>query len=78
MEIYIMQILLGLVATLFGLLVLILGWMGNKVYQKLDEMANTMRSIEDDLRDELLNLDRRVAVVETKSERFEQAMLKGN
>jgi hypothetical protein len=64
-EAQLITILLSLVATLFGLLVLISGWMGNKVYQKLSEMANTMHSIEVDLHGKISNLDRRVTIIET-------------
>jgi hypothetical protein len=62
----IMNILLSLVATLFFLLVMILGWLGNKIYSKLSEMVISMRSIEADLHGKISNLDRRVTVVETK------------
>lgn len=56
----------ALVATLFGLLVAILGWMGNKIYNKLEELANSMHSIEGDLRGKIGDLDRRVTVVEVR------------
>jgi uncharacterized protein YoxC len=56
----------SLVATLFGLLVVILGWLGNKIYSKLDEMSGTMRSIEWDLHDRINGLDKRVTVIETR------------
>lgn len=59
-------ILLALVATFFGLLVMVLGWMGNKVYSKLSEMANTMHNIETDLHGKISRLDRRVTWVEAK------------
>ena len=60
------MILLSLVATLFGLLILILGWLGNKVYQKLSEIVKTTHTIESDLHGRISQLDRRVIVVETK------------
>ncbi|MDE2440168.1 MAG: hypothetical protein KGP14_04015 [Betaproteobacteria bacterium] len=56
----------SLVATLFGLLIAILGWLGNKIYTKLDEMSGTMHKIAGDLHDRINGLDRRVTVVETK------------
>ena len=59
-------ILLSLVATFFGILVAISGWMGNKVYAKLSEMATTMVTIKDDLHARIHHLDRRVIVLETK------------
>lgn len=58
----------SLVATLFGMLVMILGWLGNKIYAKLDEMSGTMRAIEGDLHDRINGLDKRVTVIETRCE----------
>lgn len=56
----------SLVATLFGLLVMVLGWLGSKIYAKLDEMSGTMRAIEGDLHERINGIDRRVTVIETK------------
>lgn len=53
-----------LVAALFGVLIAILGWMGNKMYDKLNEMANSMRMIEKDLHGQISSLDRRVTRLE--------------
>lgn len=61
----IVSTLLALVASLFGVLVMILGWMGNKVYEKLSEMASSLHHVENDLRGQLADLDRRVFTVET-------------
>lgn len=58
----------SLVATLFGLLVAVLGWLGNKIYSKLDEVSNTMHKIAGDLHEKLNELDRRVTRVETHVE----------
>ena len=55
----------SLVACLFGLLVTLLGWMGNKIYEKLTEMSKTMTSIAGDLHTRINNLDLRLTVVET-------------
>jgi hypothetical protein len=60
----IVSILLALVGSLFGVLVMILGWMGSKVYQKLSEMASSLHHVENDLRGQLAYLDRRIYVVE--------------
>ena len=62
----IIAILLSLTATFFGLLIMVLGWIGNKVYSKLSEMATTMHNIETDLHGRITDLDRRVTRVETK------------
>ena len=58
----------SLVATLFGLLVAILGWLGNKIYSKLDEVSETMHRIAGDLHEKLNDLDRRVTKVEAHVE----------
>jgi len=63
---HIITILLSLTATFFALLVMVLGWMGNKVYSKLSEMATTMHNIETDLHGRITDLDRRGTRVETK------------
>jgi membrane protein implicated in regulation of membrane protease activity len=56
-----------LVATLFALLVTVLGWIGNKIYTKLDEVNETMRQIEKDLGIRLHDIDRRLTKIETVS-----------
>lgn len=56
----------SLVATLFALLVAILGWLGNKIYSKLEEMNLTMGKISADLHGKISDLDRRVTRVEVR------------
>ncbi len=65
-ESFVVSILLSLVATFFALLVVVLGWMGSKVYSKLSDMASTMHNIETDLHGRITYLDRRITRVETK------------
>lgn len=65
-EVMLLTIAASLVATLFGLLVAILGWLGNKIYTKLDEMSSTMHGIAGDLHDRINGLDKRITVVETR------------
>lgn len=65
---WIYNAMLGLVATMFGLLTLVIGWIGNKMYQKLDEMSALMRNIEADLHGQISDLDRRVTKVEMRCE----------
>lgn len=55
-----------MVAAMFGILTALLGWAGNRIYQKLDEMAVTMHAIASELHNRINGLDRRVTVVETK------------
>jgi hypothetical protein len=58
----------SLVATLFGLLVLIVGWLGNKLYSKLDEMSKNLNTMAGELHDRINSIDRRLIVVETHHE----------
>lgn len=51
-----------LVAALFGLLILILGWMGNKLSTKLDSMT----SIFDEIKREIRKIDNRVTRLEER------------
>ena len=61
---------------LFSMLVLVLGWIGGRLHNRLDELAimldekltnfgGTLSTIEKDLRGELTNLDRRTTILET-------------
>ena len=54
-----------LVAALFGLLILILGWMGNKLSTKLDSMT----SIFDEIKREIQKIDNRVTRLEERCRR---------
>lgn len=54
-----------LVAALFGLLTLILGWMGNKLSTKLDSMTG----IFDEIKREIQKIDNRVTRLEERCRR---------
>ena len=58
----------SLVATLFGVLVTVLGWLGNKFYVKLDEISKNIVDMAGELHDRINGLDRRVTKVETQCE----------
>lgn len=64
-EVNLLPLSLSLVAALFGLLCLILGWMGNKIYIKLDELGKALTKIAGDLHERINGIDRRVTVIET-------------
>lgn len=49
----------ALVASVFGVLLAVLGWIGNKVYSKVEEIAKTMHQIAGDLHGKIGELDRR-------------------
>lgn len=50
----------SLVATLFGLLVTVLGWLGNKFYSKLDEISKNLIVMAGELHDRINGLDRQM------------------
>lgn len=56
----------SLVATLFGLLVAVLGWLGSRIYGKLDELSRTMQNIAGDLHERINGVDKRVTVIEAR------------
>jgi len=57
----------SLVATLFGLLILILGWLGNKTYNKLDEISGNLIKMAGELHTRINGLDRRLIRVESRN-----------
>ena len=57
-----------LVATLFGILVAIIGWLGNKFYTKLDEISKNLVTMAGELHDRINGLDRRTTILETRIE----------
>jgi len=60
----------SLVATLFGLLILIVGWLGNKFYNKLDEISKNLSAMAGELHNRINGLDRRLVKVETHCDNF--------
>ena len=65
-DMQILNIFMGLVACLFGLLCTLLGWLGKGMFEKMDNLRASMNEMASDLHDRLNNLDRRVTVVETR------------
>lgn len=61
------EILLMLVATMFGLLVAVFGWLSNKLYEKLEYMNKSLRDIEAGLINKLHEIDKRVSKVEIET-----------
>ncbi len=57
---------LSLVATLFGLLTMILGWLGAKLYAKLDEMSKNLILMAGELHNKINGIDVRLVEVETR------------
>ena len=69
--------LIALVGALFFMLISVLAWIGNRVHSRLDNLTATVENkidqihevltkIERDMRDDLVNLDRRISKLETR------------
>lgn len=61
-----LPIALSLVATLFGLLTVLLGWLGAKVIARLDAVVEKLNQVAGELHTRINGLDTRLTVVETK------------
>jgi hypothetical protein len=59
------ELLLILVATMFGLLVAVFGWLSNKLYSKLEYMNQSLQEIENGLIQKIHDIDKRVTKAET-------------
>jgi hypothetical protein len=68
MYLEIMPYMIAAIAGLLGILIGIVGWHGSRLFDQLDTIADTLKSMERDLRNELAKLDRRVSVVEATQE----------
>lgn len=66
-ETILLTISASLVATLFGVLVAVIGWLGNKFYNKLDEISRNLVLMAGELHERINGIDRRLVRVETKN-----------
>lgn len=55
----------SLVAVFFGLLVAVLGWIGNKIYTSLESVSRSLRDMEREITLRLSDMDRRITRIET-------------
>ena len=60
-----MNTLLQLIGGLLGLLVVVVGWIGNRIHLRLDAINDTLGKIDKDLGDKVNGLDRRLVKLET-------------
>ena len=68
-ETTLLAIAASLVATLFGVLVAIISWLGNKFYAKLDEISKNLITMAGELHDRINGIDKRLVRVETTIDR---------
>lgn len=64
-----LTISLALVGAFFGLLCVIIGWIGSKIYDKVDEIAKSLITMAAELHDRINGIDSRLIEVET-TQRF--------
>lgn len=62
---FIITIATSLVAVFFGLLVAVLGWIGNKIYTSLEGVSRNLRDMEKELMLKLTDMDRRITRIES-------------
>ena len=60
---------MSLVGTLFGILTLVVGWIGSNVIKRLDILAEKLTAVAGELHDRINNLDTRLVRVETQIDR---------
>ena len=56
----------SLVATLFGMLSVIVGWMGSRVIEKLDDVVEMLGKVKAELHTRINKLDNRITAIETR------------
>lgn len=64
-ESFVITIATSLVAVFFGLLVAVLGWIGNKIYTSLENLSRSLREMEKEIMVRLGDMDRRVTRMES-------------
>lgn len=69
-ESQLLAVAFSIIAVMFGLLTALLGWLGAKMYAKLDELTATVNRIAVDLHGRINGLETRITVVETYYQRF--------
>jgi uncharacterized protein YoxC len=67
-QVQLLNIALVVVGTLFTVLMAIIGWIGNKIYNKLEDVEKQITQIEKELHEKILVLDRRVTRLEALTE----------
>lgn len=65
-ETQMLTIAAALVATMFGLLVAVISWIGSRAISAIDDMRDKLNEVAGELHNRINGLDRRVTVVETK------------
>lgn len=65
-ENFALTVALGLIGAMFTVLMALLGWLGTRTYNKIDEMSGMINKVISELHDRINGIDRRVVRAETK------------
>lgn len=60
-----LTVAIGIISVFFGLLMTVIGWVGNKLYNKVDEMAKNLQEMASELHERITGIDKRVTKIET-------------
>ena len=65
MEQIAVQTLLSIIATMIGILVILIGWIGNRIFTRMDRMQDILRDSETHIHRRLDNHEHRITKAET-------------
>lgn len=68
----ILQVLLPILGGLTVLMCSVIGYIGAKVYEKLSEMSQHLVSIKEELKNEIISIERRVIRLESIEDRLQK------
>ena len=63
-----LAIAISLIGGLFGILILLLGWLGSKIYAKMEEIGRDLKSMASELHTRITGLDNRLTRIEAVEE----------
>ncbi len=66
MELELIKYLLQTIGALLGILVIVIGWIGARIHNRLDSISTSLASIETDLRSDISKHSERIVALETK------------
>ena len=65
-SVQLLNLALAMVGALMSILMATIGWIGSKIYNKLDSLSEKIDGLEREVHDKILVLDRRVTRLEAK------------
>lgn len=64
-DVQLMAIMIGLLSIIFGLLMAVLGWIGNKLYLKVEDVNKSIQVMASELHTRINNHESRLTRIET-------------